>query len=769
MMDVRSACPLPAQGLVWQPRAGHWALTVVCKATFLLEPGEATLAAEQEPLNEEDNYWDDDPERSLYAASDIVPAKPRADILVVGNAYAPEGRPARSLVARVVVGDVDKSLEIVCDRSLDPSGVIHEGARFTKMRLVYERASGGHDTWNPVGVREGGADAYGRRALPNIQAAHDPGAAKGRAAPAGFGPIAPRWPLRRDKLGAYAASSFSASALRAQPLPDGFDASFFNVAPPDQQTAVLRGDERIVLENLHAAHPRLITRLPGLTPSVLVEAQGSAPWQLPVRADTLWIDTDRALCTLTWRGQVALDHPQKRGRVVVSLDTSSRGAGEDEEISADAEPIEIEASDAHTVAVSTLGAMRSASSPLPFASSGGAGARSREEARSTSAGLPFAPAPPAPAQAPPPPAPVQAPPPAPVQAPPPAPPAPVASAPWAAGSFRAGQAGFGAGAAGSAIDAAAASTDADEPSDGGAFAASTAAAGVPWDKRRPSLIDAAELGPGPIASASESGEALNLVWFDPESAPRVRRHPPFRSLLRDSEEEPLDAEADDPAFARDPTNVEDRREVFLVLARADVTDDLGVDEALGRSVRRDGKFVAPLLLVEGELALPFDEIDALRATALAASPYEGGDDRLKSAIADAEAFLRKSDMPVAPPIPEGLTLRIREAFAAGRRPISSSELDAYIERALATKRLYQKREILGGRRIRALLTLTGGKRPIPTYLPEAIARDLPMGSRFRARLLVEANFRIDPYEACAAAFKASAIGWLMPAPIAAQA
>ena len=136
----------------------------------------------------------------------------------------------------------------------------------------------------------------------------------------GFGPIAPsRWPQRREKLGQKATAQ-SLDRLFQQPLPEDIDPAYFNAAPRDQQVDVLRENERIVLENLHPDHPRLATSLPGIRPRAFVDGRGSAPQVLPMRADTLWIDTDRAICTLTWRGQLSLSHPQQRGRVVVAME-----------------------------------------------------------------------------------------------------------------------------------------------------------------------------------------------------------------------------------------------------------------------------------------------------------------------------------------------------------------------------------------------------------------------------------------------------------------
>ena len=104
LMQVVSTSPLRVGSLVWQPWPRVWAQSIICKATFLLAPGTSHLADVQEEPFDDDGFWDDDPQRSLYAPSDLVPVKPRADVLLVGHAFAPGGRPARSLVARFVVG-----------------------------------------------------------------------------------------------------------------------------------------------------------------------------------------------------------------------------------------------------------------------------------------------------------------------------------------------------------------------------------------------------------------------------------------------------------------------------------------------------------------------------------------------------------------------------------------------------------------------------------------------------------------------------------------
>src|SRR4051812_1025129 len=190
-MDVVSVCPLRVASVVWQPRRGTWAITLVCKATYALAPVESPLASEQEYPNEDDNHWNDDPARSLYSPCDLVPFKPRADVMLVGHAFAPRKEPVRSVIARLLVGEVNKAIEVFGERSWAQDGSLRDGPRFVKMPLRYERASGGPDTVNPVGMRlDARPDAYGSVAVPNLQptglSLSDP---KELIEPIGFGPI----------------------------------------------------------------------------------------------------------------------------------------------------------------------------------------------------------------------------------------------------------------------------------------------------------------------------------------------------------------------------------------------------------------------------------------------------------------------------------------------------------------------------------------------------------------------------------------------------
>lgn len=317
-MDVVSLCPMRVTSVLWQPQRGGFVLTVVAKATFRLQPLEAALAEEQEYPNDDDNYWNDDPQRSMHSPTDLVPFKARPEVMLVGHAFAPRNEPARSLTARLAVGDVDKAIDVTCDRVLGHDGQVREAARFTRMPLRWERAAGGPDTLNPVGLRaDARPDAYGAIPLPNLAPAGQPIASRGDAwVPAGFGPIAPMWPSRWQKLGRHA-TRYQTDAWNDSPLPDDVDPSYFNAAPEDQRPAELRDGTRLVLENLHPDHPRLVTSLPLLHPVAFAELPGQAPQRIHMECDTLWIDTDRSIFTLTWRGPVPLVSATQTGRILI--------------------------------------------------------------------------------------------------------------------------------------------------------------------------------------------------------------------------------------------------------------------------------------------------------------------------------------------------------------------------------------------------------------------------------------------------------------------
>jgi hypothetical protein len=285
-------------GFIWQPRAGTYAQTVVVKGTFRLQPGESVLAETQEAPTEVD--------RSPY--------KSKADVVLVGHAYAPGKQPVRSWMTQLVVGEIDKSIEVWCDRVIRwQDGTLLEGPRVTKVPLVWERAAGGPETSNPVGMRfDAPPDQYGVVPIPNLQ---PPGIFVSSRAdtfvPVCFGPIAPEWPRPSAQLGRLA------PGWEGRPFPDRFDYGYFQSAPLDQQVSAIRANERIVMENLHPEHARLVTNLPGLQLRAVLDRATGEREEVKLFADTLSIDTDRGTCSVVWRGRVALRHATEAGRIAI--------------------------------------------------------------------------------------------------------------------------------------------------------------------------------------------------------------------------------------------------------------------------------------------------------------------------------------------------------------------------------------------------------------------------------------------------------------------
>ncbi|MBK9264419.1 MAG: DUF2169 domain-containing protein [Polyangiaceae bacterium] len=832
-MQILSVGPVRTGSSVWQQR-GSFVLVVVCKTTYRLKPGESVIAPEQEAINEADDHWDDDPNRSVRAPCDLVPAKVRPEVTLVGYAYAPNKQLVRSLVTRLIVGDVDKSIEVFCDRTFLPDGSLQEGQRFSRMRLSWERAGGGPHTNNPVGIRADARDAYGRRIVPNLQPlGMHVSNVDDFIPPVGYGPIAANWPSRADIV-----------ARAPQAVGEGLDgpsAIYYNAAPSDQLVSVLRESERIVLENLHPEYARLVTNLPGIRPAVFVD-RGLGPAQrVPAHADTMWIDTDRGIATLTWRAVVPLVRRDEPGRVLVGMESP----GQEMTFAAIAqamvgEDLENEDDNGMETITSTISLnelkvsrglpfaanlepdpppvrepMRSSpvldlpfqplSGPIPQApppppsrppwpsSPGQTTARPPgikpppvpTAPRSALPGKPVAPAPGAPPvalAAPPfaPPVPVSsAPAPplsssAPPQPPPVAPPvvlsqarglsdrnpenAATSASPWASGTpgaVAAPRETLGT----QAATIAAAPVPKEAASDGGALAASNDAAGVrPWSAPRRelrSVIATDDVADKPTVSR----ELLHLVWFEPSFVPRIRRVPAWKKLLSELEQRGPDKAIDDVLAGKEAWEIEDRREIFEILARGERADEPGVIELMDEAIRDDGKFATPIILVGCEVETPFDEIETLRALSAAAAALVGPtDESLKAAVEAADKFLSRSSAPWAPVVPEGLSSRIREAFVREKKGLPADALDVQAERALLGGRHYQKRDVLGDTFLRVLLRLSAENQPLVGYAPVDIAKKLPMFRRFRARLIGELHPWQDQYEARRESLRILALG-----------
>jgi hypothetical protein len=194
--------------------------------------------------------------------------------------------------------------------------------------------------------------------------------------------------------------------------------------------------------------------------------------------------------------------------------------------------------------------------------------------------------------------------------------------------------------------------------------------------------------------------------------------------------------------------------VFEVLARGRPIDPNEVRFALDEAIGDDGRFDAPLVLVAGELELPFDELATLKATAAALAPFAAGDPKLKEQLDAVEELLKTPYLSGSAPRAEGMTAELKKAFSQGKRAIPAGYVESNTERMLLEQRCYQRRTVFGKRWLRAVLR--GGGMPV--YVPEELKDELPMFRRFKMRLIGEVDLQEDQYEAAGCAVKVVALG-----------
>lgn len=241
---------------------------------------------------------DDERVGELIYPSDFAPLKPRAEVMFVGSCYTPRGRPLTECPVAVAVGRWRKALRVVGPRVWQgASGRASAAKSFSCLRLGWSRAWGGPAVAaNPIGVGPNSEE------VPNVETPREPITSRVKSyTPAGFAPQNPAWGFRATKVGSLYGASYRP---RAPYLPEDFDWTHFNAAPADQHLgSTLRGNEEVVLHNLHPEHATLSTRLPGLRVRCFVHDVAKVFREVTLMLDTLLIDGDAGELLLTWRGR----------------------------------------------------------------------------------------------------------------------------------------------------------------------------------------------------------------------------------------------------------------------------------------------------------------------------------------------------------------------------------------------------------------------------------------------------------------------------------
>jgi len=343
---------------------------VVLRATFEIGTnGSLQISNNQEAIVLNDEFFGEPNKSSVRQESDLVPYKPKCDIIVNATDYAPGSRPALGFVVGVRVngtpGKRGKPGPVVLDKKLVVTGTRYWEKGFRgrwklkpptapniSLPLRYEYAFGGEcriDLEDPDGQRVDAAfhlteeqrachpdgpdsapiahtvckanpvgigfaeqwylDAKQVKKIPapRIDSPDNPVALPGETyVPQGYGIISKTWKNRLKLSGTY---DDAWHEKRFPYLPEDFDSAFWNGAHPDMQIPYLAGNEEITLTNL-TPEGTLTFRLPGQTPLVrALHANGSSESH-PVLLDTLIIEPDLMKVSLVWRAMLP-DFPDR--------------------------------------------------------------------------------------------------------------------------------------------------------------------------------------------------------------------------------------------------------------------------------------------------------------------------------------------------------------------------------------------------------------------------------------------------------------------------
>lgn len=326
-MEIINHTPFEVEALPTKGPEDQTVLTIIVKGTFEMQPDEPALVAlEQIPVAYGNEFYDEADGGSVKFEADIAPFKPRADIVLVGRAYAPGGHPVTALDVTLRVGEVSRTIRVIGDRHWETESrffpvYASDPEPFTVIDLVYERAFGGVDLNGGDWCRENlvGRGFFAKRTkealngapLPNLE---DPenliDAWNDHPKPVGFGFYGRAWMPRAGYVGTY---DEKWRKERSPDPPEDFRFDYYNGAPPDLQVeGYLKGDERVELVNL-TPDGRIRFWLPGTQLSVRVTKTDRYGIESPAEAsttteavnlnlDTLCLIPDEERFYLVWRG-----------------------------------------------------------------------------------------------------------------------------------------------------------------------------------------------------------------------------------------------------------------------------------------------------------------------------------------------------------------------------------------------------------------------------------------------------------------------------------
>lgn len=317
-MELLNATKMQAGYTMGMRPDGRELLVVVVKGTFLIPKTgeEAKLAPEQIPLVMADTFTGEPGLSATIYESEYAPIKPRCDVLLLGSAYAPRGKPTERVAVSLRVGSMLKKFDVVGNRVWKNGALGLTPSRpqpFTVLPISYDAAYGGFDNLNSDPARHqayfsntvgkgfyptANADMIDGKPLPNTEESGNTiTKTNGSYRPMAFGPIGRGWQPRLQYAGTYDQNWID----NVFPfLPADFDERYYQSAPPDQQIDYLRGGEEVELANLTPGG-RVVFKIPKLKMPVTFYLRNYSQEELAAVADTLILEPDLNRFAILWR------------------------------------------------------------------------------------------------------------------------------------------------------------------------------------------------------------------------------------------------------------------------------------------------------------------------------------------------------------------------------------------------------------------------------------------------------------------------------------
>jgi hypothetical protein len=322
-MELINATRMVAGYTMGMEPSGRELLVVVVKGTFRIpKSGEnVRLHEEQLPLVMADTFTGEPGFSAPVYEVDFAPRKLRCDILLLGRAYAPGGRPAQRVPVGLRIGNWKKTFMVVGNRHWETglAGVRAMAPEpFTIQPFSYDVAFGGVDNHhedaskhaafmrNPIGrgfhkhLRGEWVDGS---PLPNTEEINRPvDKPDGEYEPMAFGPLGRGWEQRIKYGGTYDQDWIDNTFPF---LPADFNDAYYQAAPLDQQIAFPGGGEEVVLVNL-TPEGRLSFKLPQIEVPVVFFRKKGERHETQAVLDTIVIEPDKSIFSLTWRASLPL-------------------------------------------------------------------------------------------------------------------------------------------------------------------------------------------------------------------------------------------------------------------------------------------------------------------------------------------------------------------------------------------------------------------------------------------------------------------------------